>query len=144
MRRQHIDVKKLPEVIRCKWGDVVIEEGFVPLPKKILRVLKDLFHPETRLVFPTDFGVVMAVADIRGSRVPMTVENIAFLVGLEDDTDAVFESLDRLQQANYIEVTPIDGGPGSLAGPQRRAAARLRISFDGIESFIDGLSKYEP
>lgn len=80
-----IDPRRLPEVVRAKWpNDQVLDEGFVPLPKRVVRCLSQLFaEPESieRL------AILLAVVDYQRPNLmrPPSIEYLASLAGLELD-----------------------------------------------------------
>jgi hypothetical protein len=79
--RQRIDTKTLPTALLSKWDRRVLEEGFVPLPKKLLRCMNQIFQgPEAM----EQFILIMAITDYLRpnlSRGP-SPEYLAFVSGL--------------------------------------------------------------
>ena len=73
-------------------------EGYVPMPKMLLRAASELFSPKTAL---TDLIVTLAIADsITVRRKPVSFRYLAFLCGLPEET--VEESIGRLVEAEYL------------------------------------------
>lgn len=79
--RQRIDTKFLPAALLCKWDRRVLEEGFVPLPKRLLRCMNQIFQgPEAM----EQFILIMAITDYLRpnlSRGP-SLDYLAFISGL--------------------------------------------------------------
>ena len=99
--RQRIDVSRLPLHVVEKWSPAALSEGFVPLPKRLIRCLPQLF-PNAEM---EELSAILAVADYKRpnlSRLP-SLEYLAFLSGLEVQT---FElALERLQEKHFIKVS---------------------------------------
>jgi hypothetical protein len=103
-RRQKVE--NIPDRLLEKWPAPVLEEGFVPLPKKLLRTAHRIFTGENAVV---DLSVIMAIVDFKRpklSRNPSR-EFLAFLSGLS--RPALDEALTRLQSRGLIEVKESDG-----------------------------------
>ena len=80
--RQQIEIAKLPQVVRHKWGDALLAEGFVPVPKRLIRVLAKVFgKPEFELL-----QAVLAVADFDRPNLMQnpSSEFLAYLAGLSE------------------------------------------------------------
>jgi len=80
--RQQIEIAKLPQVVRHKWGDALLVEGFVPVPKRLIRVLARVFgRPEFELL-----QAVLAVADFDRPNLMQnpSAEFLAYLAGLSE------------------------------------------------------------
>jgi hypothetical protein len=112
--RQYIDVNKLPPQVVEKWSPSVLDEGFVPCPKKLVRCLHKLF---TNAEAVQDLAAILAIVDFKRpnlTRMP-SMEYLSFLAGLE--VDQFKAALDRLEQKGYIRVTSErDGIAVSLDG----------------------------
>lgn len=99
--RKKIDAAQLPPAFRAKFPDYVLEEAFVPAPKRLLRALPVLFpgNPEIE-----DLGVLLSVVDFKRpklTRLP-SLDFLAFVAGMNPDQ---FErSLERLKGRGWIHV----------------------------------------
>ena len=115
--RQKVDVNKLPPQVVEKWSGPVLNEGFVPFPKRFVRCLHLLFTNSDAI---KDLAVILAIADFKRpnlSRMP-SIEYLSFLAGL--DVEEFKTVLTRLEKKGYICVTP-DG--------------------EGVDVSLDGLLK---
>jgi hypothetical protein len=125
--RQKIDARRLPPQVVEKWSSSVLEEGFVPFPKKLVRCLTQLFTgPDAA----TEMAVVLAVVDFKRPNVSRnpSLEYLSFLAGLEV---AVFnEALTRLILKGYVKV---GYGPDGLD-----------VSLDGLLTKIEELTREVP
>lgn len=77
--------KSLPNTFTKKWSPEVLDEGFVPFPKRLLLVVTQIFRGEHAI---EDLAVVLAIADyLRPDlmRWP-SVEYLAFNAGLPQET----------------------------------------------------------
>jgi len=110
----------MPPRISEKWSPTVLEEGFVPFPKKLVRCIPRLFgYPEGA----KDLAAVLAIVDFKRpnlTRLPSKAF-LAFLAGLEE---AEFSAaLDRLQKKGYARVS------GDTDG--------LNVALDGLLNAIE-------
>lgn len=82
--RQKISAGALPRVVLAKWDAAALSEGFVPLPKRLLRCLHLIFTGEQAM---ERLMVVMAIADYLRPNLTRgpSVEFLAFLSGLSVD-----------------------------------------------------------
>ena len=113
-QRQRIDPARLPRQVVEKWSAAVLEEGFVPFPKKLVRCLHTLY-PDTPAM--KELAVLLAVVDFKRPNLtrPPSLAFLAFLAGL---TESEFQDvLDRLQQKGLVSVWgDRDGLDVSLSG----------------------------
>jgi len=82
--RQRVNTRRLPTAVVAKWSEPVLEEGFIPFPKKLLRCLPAVF---TGPNVAEDLAVVLAVVDYKRpnlSRLP-SLGYLAFLAGMEPE-----------------------------------------------------------
>jgi hypothetical protein len=73
---------KLPAVVVEKWSDTVLDEGFVPFPKRLLRCMTKIFRgPDTAL---SQLAVVLVIVDYRRPNLarPPSVRFLAFNAGM--------------------------------------------------------------
>ena len=99
--RQSIDVAKLPPQVVEKWSGPVLTEGFVPVPKKLVRCLTRLFAEAGAI---QELAVLLAIVDFKRPklrRLP-SPEFLAFLAGLEDSE--FVSALRRLEDKGYVQV----------------------------------------
>jgi hypothetical protein len=118
--RQRVDVAKIPSQVIEKWSPSVLNEGFVPFPKKLLRALHCVFPDNDSM---KELAVILAVVDFKRpnlSRSP-SLEYLAFLAGLEENEFK--EALGRLEQKTYAGIS------GDSKG--------LEISLDGFLKKIE-------
>jgi hypothetical protein len=97
-KRQKVD--KIPEAAIAKWSQAVIEEGFIPFPKRFLRVLSGVFKSEEMKLLQA----LLAIVDFRRAKqaYPPSRDYLAFIAGLPDDE---FGGLLRdLKSRGLIEV----------------------------------------
>jgi hypothetical protein len=98
----------------------VLEEGFVPFPKKLLRSLPELF-PKSRAA--KELSALLAVVDFKRpnlTRFP-SIEFLAFVAGLPPEEFR--EAVGRLKEKGYISVAGGDEG--------------LDIQLDGLLKAIE-------
>lgn len=98
-QRQNIPLQSLPRAVLVKWGSKVIDEGFVPFPKRLLRCLGEVFAGPRAI---EDLSVVLAVADYMRpnlTRFP-SIEYLAFVTGMT--VEVVKERIDALIARNLI------------------------------------------
>lgn len=104
-QRQHVDPKKLPATVQAKWPVPLLDEGFVPFPKKLLRSLTKLFGASAEL---RHLALLLAVVDYQRpnlSRHP-SVSYLGFLAGL--DLSQTEKTLQELIQRNWATVDPVE------------------------------------
>jgi hypothetical protein len=100
-RRPQLDPFSLPANIRAKWPAELLGEGFVPLPKKLLRTLGGLFQGAHEI---DELVVLLATVDYKRDdydRLP-TVEYLAFVAGIPEKRFK--EALSRLKKKRWIEI----------------------------------------
>jgi hypothetical protein len=91
--------KQLPDNFTSKWSTRVLDEEFVPFPKRLLMVISQVFEGEHAI---TDLAVVLAVADYLRpdlNRGP-SVEFLAFTAGLPSET--FLERLQALEERGLL------------------------------------------
>lgn len=89
----------LKAVVTAKWSDAVLDEGYVPFPKRLLRAAPKIFRGEHAI---EQLAVALALVDyIRpGQGRPPSVGFLAFLAGL--DPDRFMERLRQLSDAGLV------------------------------------------
>ncbi len=123
-RRQSIDPASLPQHVVEKWSYSVLNEGFVPFPKKLVRCLCRLFSDTDSL---KELAVLLAIVDFKRpnlTRLPSQAY-LSFLAGLTEDEFT--ETLGHLQRKGYVHI---EGDPDNL-----------NISLNGLLQAIDREAK---
>jgi hypothetical protein len=99
--RQKINPEALPRAVIAKWGADTLVEGFVPVPKRLLRCMNHIFSGADAI---ERLMVVMAIADYRRPNLTRgpSREFLAFLCGLS--VDRVTCILDELKKDGLVAV----------------------------------------
>jgi hypothetical protein len=94
-------VHGLPATTEAKWNADVLDEGFVPLPKRLLRSLGTIFVGSTAI---DDLRAVLAVVDYRRPKLqhPPSLDYLAFIAGLSNED--MTAALDRLRDRGLITI----------------------------------------
>ena len=100
--RQRVDLTKIPSQVVEKWSPSVLNEGFVPFPKKLLRAIHRIFPDDDSM---KELAVILAVVDFKRPKVSRSpsLEYLAFLAGLEENEFKA--ALSRLEQKKYARVS---------------------------------------
>jgi len=119
-------MKNLPGALLLKWSPEVVDEGFVPFPKKLLRVLHQIFKGEEAM---EELAVILAIVDYRRPNLtrPPSCGYLAFLAGLPDGR--VREILKTLEAKELIKC---------MEGP-----IGIDVDIDGILQKIQSLTDDE-
>lgn len=98
--RQYVDPRSFKEEVRFKWPDELWNEGFVPLPKKLLRALPALFPNDEAII---ELVTILALADYRRPRAqrPPSLRYLAFVAGLPSET--MRRALDKLEASGWLK-----------------------------------------
>jgi len=97
-KRQKVD--KIPEAAIAKWSAAVVEEGFIPFPKRLLRVLSAIFSSqEIKLL-----QAVLAIVDFRRAKqaFPPSRDYLAFIAGLPSEEFS--QLLAELKSRGLVEI----------------------------------------
>src|SRR5262249_37634428 len=100
--RMKLQPQQIPASAVAKWSWEVLDEGFVPFPKRLLRCLSEVLPGETAI---DDLRVVLSVADYRRENLsrPPSIAYLAFNAGM---SEAEFERrLADLEARNLIKCT---------------------------------------
>ncbi len=100
--RQKVPKHKIPSAVKEKWGEEVLDEGFVPTPKRFIRCLANLFENEKSI---DELAAIFAIADYKRpdlERLP-SADYLAFLAGLP--IDRFKSACERLQAKGFIEAS---------------------------------------
>lgn len=100
-QRQRITPSRIPQPILYKWSEQVLDEGFVPFPKRLVRCLGKIFRGDEGI---QDLQVVLAIVDYR--RPNLTRQpSLDYLAFLADMAPAEFrQRLDALQARGLLTV----------------------------------------
>jgi hypothetical protein len=100
--RQRLREQDLPRAVLAKWNAATLDEGFVPLPKRLLRCLPQVFQGGDAIERLT---LVMAIADYRRPNLTRGPSSafLAFLSGLLPER--VMELLEALKGDGLISYT---------------------------------------
>jgi hypothetical protein len=116
--RRKID--NVPSIIAYKWSPVVVDEGFIPFPKRLLRCLSDLF-PD-----PRDLQVVLAAVDYARPNLsrPPSYDYLAFNAGMS--VPEYKQRITDMQTRGYLMAV----------GPDEA----IKIKLDGLMDKIERLT----
>lgn len=105
--RQSIDPKKITPLLRHKWSPKVLEEGFIPFPKRLLRCAGGIFKGDHRL---GQLRVVLAIVDYARPDVETrpTMRYLQFATGMTKAR--ILECLDELEAAGLLTKLPTPMG----------------------------------
>ena len=103
LERKKIDYR--PAVIQAKWSEQVLDEGFTPVPKRLIRCMHRVFTGQDAI---DDLRVVLAVIDYRRPNLsrPPSVEFLAFIAGM--DVEKFKERVGDLQERGFFTCTGPD------------------------------------
>ena len=81
--RQKIDVNRLPPAVLYKWGDDILNEGFLPFPKTFLRKLPEVLEGGDLELLQ----VILAVVDYDRPNLKNlpSAEYLAYLAGISEE-----------------------------------------------------------
>jgi hypothetical protein len=103
MQRKKIEF--VPPVVVAKWSEEVLDEGFVPFPKRLVRCLDKIFQGSTAV---DDIRIVMAIVDYRrpGLSRPPSYEFLAFTAGMT--VEAFKERVKAMENQGLMKATGPD------------------------------------
>lgn len=107
LKRQKLPTNSIPSSLTVKWPIQLLEEGYVPFPKTLVRCLHLLFMGPTAA---TDIAVVLVITDtfyLKRTRLPTPIF-LSFLAGLS--VEATMASLERLKALGYARVKASEEG----------------------------------
>ena len=99
-KRQRIETTKLPVAAREKWGAPILNEGFVPFPKRLVRCLGKVMQGPDAL---DELSVILAAIDYKRPNLEReypSVDYLAFLSGLP--VERFKKVVGGLQDRGYI------------------------------------------
>jgi hypothetical protein len=125
-QRQHLNPETFPATVRAKWPDSLLIEGFVPFPKKLLRVMPRLLTAQHGV---EDLALILSLVDYKRrnlSRNP-TVAYIGYVAGLAEDTARA--GLERLKKRKWIQVDAPDSEGG------------IKFRLEGFTKVVESLAE---
>ncbi len=92
----------MPEHLSAKWSAALLEEGFVPFPKKFIRSVHRILTGSEGL---EELAVILAVTDYRRPSVtrPPSIDYLSFVTELSPEN--VQKALQRLKERGLVTVT---------------------------------------
>jgi len=117
--RPEFESSYFPASIQAKWPGVLLEEGFVPFPKKVLRCIHQILEGKDALEL---LCVILAIADFkraphRGAKMRApSAKYLAFIAGLPEEK--FISLLKKLEDKKLVQVRTVQG--------------RLDISLEGL------------
>ena len=98
-------ISSLPEHIAVKWSPGVLNEGFVPFPKRLLRCVSKIFQGSSGM---DEMRTVLAVVDFRrpGAKKPPSLDYLAFVAGM--DVNEFRNRLDTVRSKGLIVTRELD------------------------------------
>ena len=101
LKPKKIDPERIPGVVAEKWNKPVLDEGYVPFPKRLIRCLGKVFEGPTAV---EQLAVVLAIVDYRRPNLmrPPSIEYLALISGLS--VERFEERLKELVEQKLIEV----------------------------------------
>lgn len=104
-KRQNLDPRSYAIVkIAVKWSGDVLTEGFTPFPKKMLRVMGELFPDNPSI---EELAALLAIADFKreGATRSPSFDYLAFLAGMElEDFKGAIERMVAREWITYERV----------------------------------------
>ena len=103
--RSHIRVNNLPNVVRAKWDNNLLNEGVVPLPKLVMRHMAKVFKGEKAL---EKMLLIIAVADFKRPNYGAlpSVEYLAYTAGLTPERFT--ELLNEMRNEELLEYELVE------------------------------------
>jgi hypothetical protein len=97
-KRQKVQFGQIPANVMAKWSPTTLEEGFVPFPKTLLRVMKDIFVGDDAI---KELSVVLSIVDFKRDNLKRLPSRafLAFIAGLEEEEFS--KILKGLEQKGY-------------------------------------------
>jgi len=122
------------DVVSFKWSDEILDEGFVPFPKRLLRCAGQVFVGDLRL---SELRVVLAIVDYARPQVsrPPSLLHLAQLAGL---TEIKFKKcLKTLRARKLIDWTGTEDRMTFDYDGLRDAIVSITGKIDGGETMQD-------
>ena len=122
--RSKIDTSFLPDVVKWKWDRTVLDEGFVPLPKRLLRSARKIFKGPSRMGQMVTMLTIVDYERPGKTKLP-SLDFLAFIAGMKKTSFKKY--LDELEELELIKV--VEQGD------------RLKITYEGLLKEIANLTK---
>lgn len=135
--RPVVNLDKVPDSIKAKWPDrEVLQEGFMPIPKRLVRCLHQLFANEEQV---DELRALLVYVDFLRERMPRlpSIAHLAFTAGMsEADYTA---AANRLAARNLWTITR-SGGEGFEANLEPLHRRIKELTPDGLSPRDDRAS----
>ena len=121
---EHRKIENIPPLVAYKWSPQVVDEGFIPFPKRLNRCLSRVF------VEVKDIQVILAVVDYarpQASR-PPSYDFLAFIAGM--DVPEFKDRIGRMEKRGWVKTAGSDDA--------------IRIKIDGLLDEIEKLTRDQP
>lgn len=123
-KRPYVLKDKLSDAALAKWGYEVLEEGFVPFPKKLIRALPSLFKENGIEKLQAVLAIIDFIRDDQKSN--PSKEYLAFVAGMSIERFSLV--LGELKAEGLIEVVEADDA--LVASPKGLKVAILKNTKD--------------
>ena len=126
LKPQKVDIRKMPHVVIAKWSRALLDEGFVPLPKRVLRCLGEVFSGPTGI---ERFQALMAVVDYRRPVLDHqpSIEFLACTAGLP--VEKFRSAMNEMEQLRFVKIKGTD--------------AAYEVTIDGILKALENKTESE-
>lgn len=118
--RQQVPASSLPPVVKAKWSPEILQEGFIPFPKRLLRCLPDVFKGEDPLA---QLAVLLSVIDYRRPNLIREHPSLSYLLFVSGLPEARFRA--ALKQLRRRKLVDVDGDDDAV-----------EVGTDGLEKAI--------
>lgn len=117
-------VSNIPDAVVAKWNKEVLDEGYIPFPKKLLRSMSEIWDKSPAI---KELAIILSAVDFSRANYSQrpSKEYLAFVAGL--DMEDFEEAYARLKKKRLIKVKrTLPSGEGEVKG------VRLDISLEGL------------
>jgi hypothetical protein len=133
--RPKVDLQRLKPPIFAKWKPELLTEGYVPVPKRLLRTFHELFGGASEV---DELVALLAIVDYKRANLKNlpSIEYLSFMAGIpQKEFNA---ALKRLKKRKWIEVEPnSDPSAVEITVDGLTAAALSTIGDEGKMPWID-------
>ncbi len=115
-------VSNIPDAVVAKWNKEVLDEGYIPFPKKLLRSMTEIWDKSPAI---KELAIILSAVDFSRANYSQrpSKEYLAFVAGL--DMEDFEEAYARLKKKKLIKIKRIlPSGEGEVKG------TRLDISLE--------------
>ena len=107
-RPKPFEEKPVPEAYAAKWSSIVLDEGFLPFPRKLMRCLSVLFTGSDAV---EELQVVLAISDAKRSSSnkhyrPPTLGFLAYNAGMNENE--FMKHVNKMQERKILVVRDAD------------------------------------